>query len=43
MSTTTARQRRGEVALLGLRLTLIACVAGFAGAIGVTAWRLLVG
>ncbi len=43
MSTTTARQKRGDAALLALRVTLLACAAGLAGVVGVSLWRLLAG
>lgn len=43
MSSTTARQRRGEAALLALRLVLLSCAAGLTGVIGVSLWRLVAG
>lgn len=43
MSTTTARQRRGDAALLALRLVLLTCATGLAGAIGVSLWRIVTG
>ena len=42
-TTTTARHRRGDAALLILRETLLACAAGLAGVIGISLWRLVSG
>ena len=43
MSHSSARQRRGDAVLLGLRLTLLLCAAALAGVVAMSLWRVLAG